>query len=238
MAKNLERDLRLIFEFFLLVSRKDSCLEFATIMHFYSYDVAPSPRRAVLLLRYKGVDLPTTQVDMRANEHRSDDYLAINPQGTVPALMTDEGVLLTEVLAICDYLDAKFPEKPVFGSTPLERALVLNWMNKISGSLFMAFAEMLRNGSPAFANRALPGPIDVEQIPELADRGRKRYRASLELFEQEVGAHPFLCGEALSQADIDMYIAIHTGSWVKESLPESCVRLREWYARTATALGE
>ena len=207
-------------------------------MHFYSYDPAPSPRRVGLFLRYKEVDIPTTQIDMRAGEHLAAEYRAVNPLGTVPALRTEEGVLLTEVIAICDYLEAQYPDRPLFGSNPGERALVLNWMNRIYGSVLMAFAEMLRNGSPAFANRALPGPIDVEQIPALAERGRMRYQASLELFEQELGDHPFLCGENLSQADIDLYVGIHTGRWVKQTLPADCERLQSWYARTAEALGE
>ncbi|MEM8943347.1 MAG: glutathione S-transferase family protein [Pseudomonadota bacterium] len=207
-------------------------------MHLYSFDSAPSPRRVILNLRFKGVEVPTTQVDMRSGAHREPEFLAINPQGTVPALLTDEGILLTEVLAICDYLESVFPDKPLFGTTAIERGLVLNWMNRIYGGVLMAFAEMLRNSSPAFANRALPGPLDVEQIPALAERGRLRYRQILELFDTEMEERAFLCGDWLSQADIDLFIGVQTGSWVKERLPESCEKLHAWYQRTAEALGE
>lgn len=200
-------------------------------MHLYSFDSAPSPRRVGLFIAYKGLDIPTTQIDMRAQAHLKPEYLAINALGTVPALRTGEGVMLTEIVAICAYLEAQFPDKPLMGRTALEQALVLNWDHRVFTTLIEPFAEILRNRSPAFTNRALPGPIDVEQIPALVDRGRKRFRAGLELFDRELGEQPFLCGEHFTQADIDLMVVLETSSWVKESLPESCTRLQAWLER-------
>ena len=183
-------------------------------MHLYTFDSAPSPRRVGLFIAYKGLDIPTTQIDMREQAHLKPEYLAINTLGTVPALRTGEGVMLTEIVAIC-----------------ADQALVLNWDHRVFTTLIEPFAEILRNRSPAFANRALPGPIDVEQIPALVDRGRKRFRAGLELFDRELGEQPFLCGEHFTQADIDLMVVLETSSWVKESLPESCTRLQAWLER-------
>ena len=205
-------------------------------MHLYTYDSAPNPRRIGLFLSYKGIDLPTTQIDMRQNAHREQAYLDINPLGTLPALMTDEGVMLTEVIAIADYLDARYPEKPLMGGSPIERALVISWDHRIFANVFSAFAYVLRNRSPAFENRALPGPIDIEQIPELEHRGRKLYRGNLEIFDKELGDKPFLCGDTLTFADIDLFVAIDTGSWIKESIPEGCDTLTAWFERTRAAL--
>lgn len=206
-------------------------------MHLYNYDSAPNPRRLVLFMQHKGIELPTTQIDMREQQHRGEDFLAINPLGTLPALVTDEGVLLTEVIAICDYLEAYYPQRSLMGTTPLERALVLSWDHRIFTSIYESFAEMLRNGSPAFAHRALPGPIDVEQIPALVDRGRHRFRASLALFDAELGEKPFLCGDRLTLADIDLLVATEVARWVKEAVPESCERLHRWMARSRSVLG-
>ena len=200
-------------------------------MHLYTFDSAPSPRRVGLFIAYKGLDIPTTQIDMREQAHLEPEYLAINALGTVPALQTGEGVMLTEIVAICAYLEARFPDKPLMGRTALEQALVLNWDHRVFTTLIEPFAEILRNRSPAFENRALPGPIDVEQIPALVDRGRKRFRAGLELFDRELGEQPFLCGEHFTQADIDLMVVLETSRWVKESLPESCTRLQAWLER-------
>ncbi|WP_439105518.1 glutathione S-transferase family protein [Congregibacter sp.] len=205
-------------------------------MHLYTYDSAPNPRRLGLFLAYKGIELPTTQIDMRENKHRDAEFLAINPLGTLPALVTDEGVLLTEVVAICDYLESLNPQKPLMGRTALERALVISWDHRIFVSIFEAFAEMLRNRSPAFENRALPGPLDVEQIPELETRGRKRFRGSLELFDAELGDKPFLCGDVITFADLDLLVGVETARWVKESIPEGCGNLEAWLERSRAAL--
>jgi glutathione S-transferase len=205
-------------------------------MLLYTYPSAPNPRRLDLFLRYKRLELDTREVDMRAQEHRADSFLAINPAGTLPALVTDEGVLLTEVIGICDYLEALHPERPLLGRDPLERALVLSWDHRIFVTIFEAFAEILRNRSPAFENRALPGPIDIEQIPALVDRGRKRYRAGLRLINDELGDRPFLCGDAISFADMDLLVGIETGSWVKEELPEDCGTLGTWLERCRAEL--
>lgn len=206
-------------------------------MHLYNYDSAPNPRRLVLFLQHKGIELPTTQIDMRENAHRNAEFLTINPLGTLPALATDEGVILTEVIAICDYLESLYPERPLMGTTAIERALVLSWDHRIFTSLFEAFAEILRNRSPAFANRALPGPIDIEQIPELEKRGRHRFNATLRLYDAELAERLFFCGDRLTFADIDALVAVETARWVKESVPEDCTHLLAWLARCREELG-
>jgi glutathione S-transferase len=205
-------------------------------MHLFTYPSAPNPRRLALFLQFKGIDLPCTEIDMRAGEHREAAFLEKNPHGTLPALVTDDGVLLTEVIGICAYLEALHPERPLMGHNALERALVLGWDHRVFVTVLEAFAEILRNRSPAFAHRALPGPIDVEQIPELVERGRRRYRASLKLIDEELGGRPFLCGDSLSFADISLLVGIETGSWVKESLPEGCARLEAWLERCRALL--
>lgn len=205
-------------------------------MHLYTYDSAPNPRRLGLFIAYKGIEIDTTQIDMRTNAHRDEDFLRINPLGTLPALATEEGELLTEVIGICAYLEARFPDRPLMGSSDLERALVLSWDHRLFVTIFEPFAEVLRNRSPAFENRALPGPIDVPQIPELVDRGRLRYQGGLKLLDSELADRPFLCGDNLSLADLDLLVAIETGSWIKESVPESCTSLLAWLERTREAL--
>jgi len=205
-------------------------------MHLYTFDSAPNPRRLGLFLAYKGIDLETTQIDMRANEHRGEAFLDINPLGTLPALATDEGALLTEVIGICSYLEARYPERPLLGRDALERALVLSWDHRLYFTIFEPFAEVLRNRSPAFENRALPGPIDIAQIPELVERGRLRYRTGLELLDKELAERPFLCGDQVSLADFDLLVAIETGSWIKESVPEHCTELLAWLERTRAVL--
>ena len=69
----------------------------------YDCATAPSPRRARILLAEKGIAHETVQIDLRAAEQLGDAYRQINPQCTVPALRTEEGVVLPDNAAIAAY---------------------------------------------------------------------------------------------------------------------------------------
>jgi glutathione S-transferase len=100
----------------------------------------------------------------------------MNPQCTVPVLQTQEGLRLTDNAAIAAYLEARYPEPPLLGSTPEEKAAIASWNWCVEFEGLLSIAETLRNSSPALVNRALPGLVDYAQIPELAERGLARIR--------------------------------------------------------------
>ena len=127
-------------------------------MKLYTYDPAPNPRRLALFLKHKGLDIESQQVDLMTGEQLGEAYRAINPHCTVPALVLDDGTVLTEVIGIVTYLEALHPEKPLLGTTPLEKALVSSWDHHLFVGLMSAVASILRNASKGFQNRALPGP--------------------------------------------------------------------------------
>lgn len=116
---------------------------------------APSPRRTRILLAEKGIQHETVWVDLRTGEQMGAAFRAINPQCTVPALRTEEGSVLTDNAGIAAYLEAKFPEPPLLGRTPLEKAQIASWNWRVEFEGLVAIAEALRNSSPAMVNRAL-----------------------------------------------------------------------------------
>jgi len=140
----------------------------------YDCATAPSPRRARILLAEKGVAHDTVQVDLRSGEQLGAAYRRINPLCTVPALRTEEGAVLTDNAAIAAYLEARHPEPPLLGRTPLEKAEIAGWQARIEFEGLMAVAEALRNGSLVMANMPGSGPVDYAQIPALAERGLVR----------------------------------------------------------------
>ena len=157
----------------------------------YDCSTAPSPRRARILLCEKGVLHQTVEVDLRNGEQLSEAYRTVNPQCTVPALRTDHGLLLTDNAAITAYLEARFPEPPLLGSTAQEKAAIASWNWRVEFEGLMAIAEALRNSAPAMANRALPGPVDYPQIPELAQRGLARVRQFLVTLNEQLVPQDF-----------------------------------------------
>ncbi len=181
----------------------------------YDCATAPSPRRARILLAEKGIAHATAPVDLRAGEQFSEAFRAVNPQCTVPALVTDEGVVLTDNAAIIAWAEAFRPEPPLLGRTPLEKAEVAHWHWRAEFEGLMAVAEALRNGSPAMAGRALPGPVDYAQIPALAERGVQRLQQFLAALEARLADRPYLAGDFFSVADITAVVAVDFARIVK-----------------------
>jgi glutathione S-transferase len=199
----------------------------------YDCATAPSPRRARILLAEKGVAHETVQVDLRNGEQLSDAYRKINPQCTVPALRTDDGLLLTDNAAITAWLEARFPQPPLLGSTPAEKAEIASWNWRIEFEGLMAIAEALRNSAPAMANRALPGPVDYRQIPELAQRGLARVQQFFVTLNDRLTGRDFIATDRFSIADITAVVAVDFARVVKVKPSELHPHLQRWRAALA-----
>jgi glutathione S-transferase len=196
----------------------------------YDFALAPSPRRARILLAEKGIAHETVQIDLARGEQLSEAYRAINPACTVPALKLDSGTILTENIGIAAWADAVKPEPALLGSTPEEKGLVLSWNARIEFEGFMPIAEVLRNTSKGMAGRALPGPLDLEQIPALAERGSVRLKQFFDMLDARLKGRDFVAIDRFSLADITALVCIDFAKWVKhEPKPEHADLLR-WHA--------
>ena len=200
----------------------------------YDCATAPSPRRARILLAEKGVPYTTVPVDLKSGEQMGEAYRQINPQCTVPALRTDEGAVLTDNAAIAAYVEARYPQPPLMGLTPLEKAEIASWQWRVEFEGLLAIAETLRNSSPAMANRALPGPVDYAQIPELAQRGLARVRQFFATLNERLDGRDYLAANQFSIADITAVVAVDFARVVKVKPSEQHPHLIRWRA----AMGE
>jgi glutathione S-transferase len=200
-------------------------------MIFYDCATAPSPRRARMVIAEKGLTPEIRQLDLRAGDHLTEDFLALNPRGTVPVLITDEGTVLTENLAIAAYLEAAYPDIPLIGRSPDETGLIWMWTAICEQQCGIPMSEALRNASPALKNRALPGPVPYAQIPELAARGRARLAAFFDLLENRLRQTPYLAGEVFSLADVTGFVFVDYCRVVKMTLPEGNTASQDWFAR-------
>jgi glutathione S-transferase len=194
----------------------------------YDCATAPSPRRARMLLVEKGVPYETIPVDLRQGEQLGEAFRQINPQCTVPVLLTDDGQTLTDNASIIAWVEARFPEPPLLGRTPAEKARVAHWHWRAEFEGLLGVAEALRNGSPAMANRALPGPVDYAQIPALAERGRQRAQHFFAALDAQLALTPFAAGDAFSLADITAVVAVDFSRAVKLRPLDEWAHLRRW----------
>lgn len=199
----------------------------------YDCATAPSPRRARILLAEKGIPHATIQVDLRSGEQMGDAFRRINPQCTVPALVTEEGTVLTDNAAIAAYAEALRPEPALLGRTPLEKAEIASWNWRVEFEGLLAIAEGLRNASPAMVNRALPGPRDYAQIPALAERGAQRVRDFFDTLDAHLAGREFIAAGMFSVADITAVVAVDFARAVKVKPGEQHAHLQRWRAAMA-----
>lgn len=101
-------------------------------MKLYTYYRSSSAYRVRIALNHKRIAYEHCAVNLLKREQRGEDYLALNPQGLVPALQTDEGELITQSTAIIEWLDTAYPETPLLPNDELQRAKVRALVNIIA----------------------------------------------------------------------------------------------------------
>lgn len=202
-------------------------------MKFYDCKPAPSPRRVRMFMAEKGIEIPTVQVDLRNGEHLSHEFRMVNPHCTVPVLVLDDGTRLVSTAAIWRYLEETHPEPPLMGRSAKEKALVADTQWRVESEGMGAVSEALRNSAPGMKDRAVTGPVPFEQIPALAERGKKRAELFIQLLDFMVGPKPFLCGDTMSVADIDAFIVVEFSKWIKVEVPADAANVRRWQASIA-----
>lgn len=201
------------------------------MIKLYDCTTAPSPRRTRMFLAEKGIEYENIQVDLTKGEQLGEAFRKINPGCTVPALVTEDGNVLTENAGISAYLEALYPEPPLLGTTPMEKAEIATWNWRCEMGGLMSAAEALRNSSPAMKDRALPGPKNIAQIPELAERGLMKLGWFFKTLDRQLSLNEYVAGGKYSVADITATIVVDFGRWVKVTPQEDQTALLAWHAR-------
>jgi glutathione S-transferase len=205
-----------------------------TTITLYDCATAPSPRRARILLAEKGVAHATVAIDLRSGEQLGEAFRAINPQCTVPALQTGDGLVLSDNAAIAAWVEAAFPEPALLGRTPAEKAEIASWHWRVEFEGLLAIAEALRNASPAMKQRALPGPVDYAQIPELAERGIARTKQFFATLDARLAdGRAYLATDRLSIVDITAVVAVDFARVLRLKPGEDHPHLLRWRAAMA-----
>lgn len=203
-------------------------------MKFYNWGSAPNPRRVAIFIKEKGLEIET--IDVGAKGARlSDDYLATGAHRLVPALELDDGTIIGESMAICRYLEHFHPEPPLMGTDALDQAQVDMWERRADMEGIGAVGELFRNSHPAFAGRGLPGRAEqIDQIPELVERGRAQTGWFFEKFDAQIGDKEFVTGSRFTVADITALCATGFALKVcKVEIPDSCGNFKRWYEAVA-----
>ncbi|MFK7894807.1 MAG: glutathione S-transferase family protein [Myxococcota bacterium] len=209
-------------------------------MKFYDCQTAPSPRRARMFIAEKGLDIETIEIDLGKGEQLSEDFRRLNPRCTVPVLELDDGTCLSENAGIASYLEAFAPDPPLLGRTPEEKGAVANWNARVELEGLWPVADAFRNRSKGMTDRAITGPTNYAQIPELAERGHARGLEFYEMLNTRLGESEFVAGDAFSAADITAFVLVDFSAWVKLGPTDAHEHTKRWYdavkARPSAAL--
>ena len=189
-------------------------------------DPAPNPRRVLLFLREKHLDIPVVDLALFAGEHKSAAMLAKNPRGQLPFLELDDGRVLAETVAICRYLDELHPDPPLFGSDAWERAETDMWIRRVETTLGAPVAQVWVNGHPLTAKI-------FAQIPAAADAARRKVAEALGWFDAQLDGRPWLAGERFTMADIVLLTTLDFALWIGLDMPADALALRGWHGRAA-----
>lgn len=198
-------------------------------MIFYDCSTAPSPRRARMFISEKGLDIETHDISIAKGEQLEPPFMAVNPRATVPVLVTDAGSVLTENLGIAAYLEAAFPEPALMGETADEKGAVLMWNAIAESQGGLPIAEALRNSNPHMKARAVTGPVNYDQIPELAARGMQRVEVFFDMLETRLNESAFVATDQFTLADITTFVFVDFARVIKMRIPENNTATQAWY---------
>jgi glutathione S-transferase len=195
-------------------------------MRFYN-SVGPNPRMVRMFMAEKGFDVPKVDVDLRGGENRREPYLKVNPAGQCPALELDDGSVLAEITAICEYVDEIKKDTPsLIGDTAEERAKTRMWVRRIDLNIVEPAANGFRfsQGLKMFQDR-------IRCIPQAADDLKATAREKLAWLDGLMGDKPYIAGDKLTMADIMLFAFVDFMGQVGQPLDPANKNLTAWFGR-------
>lgn len=195
-------------------------------MKFYN-SIGPNPRVVKLFMAEKGIELPEVMVDLRGGENRRAPYnVEVNPAGQTPALQLDDGSVVTEITAICEYLEERFPETPLIGATAEERANTRMWTRRVD----IKICEPLTSGFRYAEGLSLFAPR-MRCLPEAAAGLKAIAQDGIAWLDPLIAGRDFIAGDRLSLADLLLFAFLDFGVSVGQPVDPAFANVNGWYER-------
>jgi glutathione S-transferase len=192
-------------------------------LKLYDLKTGTNTRRVRIFLAEKSVKLPTVEVYMMKGENKRPDYLSKNPMGTMPLLELDDGTQLAESVAICRYVEELYPDPPLFGTTPVERAVIEMWNRRMELELLRPTIDHFVHSSAFYKER-------LTQIADIAHHGRMHAQALMRWLDGELAVRPFIAGDHYTIADITAQCALILGKNTGSPIPNDSQHLARWFS--------
>jgi glutathione S-transferase len=193
-------------------------------MKLYDTPLAPNPRRVRWFMAEKGIeDIEVVRLNLMEGDHRQPEYLAKTGLPNVPALELDDGTCITESLAICRYLESRYPEPNLFGRTPQETAVIEMWTRRAEMLVATPLMIGVRHSHPAMA------ALEQQSAP-VGEYNIQAGLKALKVLDRRLAESPWLGAERLTIADIVAFVGIDFGRMIKLRPPEEHIHLGRWAA--------
>jgi glutathione S-transferase len=192
------------------------------------YDsLGPNPKLVRMFAAEKGFRFPeTVKVDIMAGANRKEPYLSKNPSGQVPCLELDDGRVVAETVAICEYLEELQPRPALIGSTPEERAETRMWVRRVEWKIVQPLADGFRyaEGLPLFKDR-------IRTLPEAAAGLKAVARDGLAWLDQQLAGRDTIVPKRFTLADVVLFAFLEFGASVGQPFDAANRSLTAWFEK-------
>lgn len=194
-------------------------------MKFYSFPPSPNVRKVSAVISHLGIDdIEHELVDLAKGEHKLPAFLAINPMGALPALADDNGLVLWESNAICQFLCERHGDTSFYPRDPRKRADIARWLFW-EASAWSRPAEILTHENVRKPMLGIGKP-DAARVKQ----GEEQFQTLARLLDNELASRPFLVGSRVTLADFVVGGAVtylERGRFPISDFPH----LQAWWAR-------
>jgi glutathione S-transferase len=196
------------------------------MLKLYDFPMSPRARKVRIALAEKGLPYEKVTVDITKGDQKKPEFLAINPNGKVPALQ-DDGTSIYESSIIMEYLNDKYPNPPLLPTDPGQRARARVLLHYGDNPFDSACATIV--GEVFFKPK---GQSDQNVIT----KAKQDLTSCFERLEKELGNNDYLAG-TFSLADISFASWAPLFGPLQVEVPSNCPRVKAWFTRIAERAG-
>jgi len=188
--------------------------------------VGPNPRVVRMFLAEKGVELPLEEIDIRKAVNRQAEFLSKNPAGQAPCLELDDGSYISEITAICEYIEELHPTPVLIGKTAEERAVTRMWTRRVDLNICEPLANGFRfgEGLKMFEGR-------MRCLPEASPGLKAIAQDKITWLDNLIAGQKFISGDKLCLADILLFCFMDFGTNVGQPINAQNANVASWFER-------
>lgn len=197
-------------------------------MKFYD-SMGPNPKLVRMFAAEKGFAFDeVVKVDLGGGENRREPYLSKNPAGQLPCVELDDGRVIAETIAICEWIEDRQPEPPLVGATPEERAETRMWVRRVEWKITQPMADGFRfaEGLPLFEKR-------IRTLPDAAPGLKAIARDGLAWLDGQLAGRDTVVPGRFTLADLTLFAFLEFGAMVGQGLDPALKNLARWHEKTA-----